>query len=155
MARKVRRQPAREPRNLAKANIITPPRDGGFGPLTSGFGAVADHQRGPLVRQIEISDTPEPGALERPNGSHIRDVGFGDHPSGARIRVQLPGGDRTQQVNAQAPPAALGGTGEQVHTGVALARGLVPGQRVKICAIKLPVAHRDAVQLAHTRWSAR
>src|SRR5882762_2651510 len=84
---------AAEPRNLAKANIMSPPCDGGFGPLTSGFGAVADHEGGPLVRQIEISDTPEPRPLERPNGSHIPDVGFGDYPSGARIRVQLPGGD--------------------------------------------------------------
>jgi hypothetical protein len=73
---------------------MSPPCDGGFGPLTSGFDAVADHDGGPLVRQIEISDTPEPGTLERPNRSHIPDIGFGDHPRGARIRAGPAGQDR-------------------------------------------------------------
>jgi hypothetical protein len=57
--------------------------------------------------------------------------------------------------NGQYPRAVFGWTHQRMQAGVVLAGGVVLGERVKIGAGELAVAHRDAVQLAQVRGGMR
>src|SRR3954447_7507148 len=109
-------------------------------------GPVSDHEGRPLGGQVDLSGEAEACAQKGGDGRDVAKVGFRDDTSTGGSPVEYESGDGSEKSAAETAPSIGDGADEEMDAGVVRSDRIVASQRIQICPVDLPVAHRSALQ---------